>query len=132
MAGTPYRHTPEAIPLNTLSTPESAASSPMDPLGPAAPPCFFWSVCSQRAALEKAGRSVCRRCAAKLRGTEYPLRSPCAEPLYFTGRSAAEALDMLEHQPRPARRTHNFINPYTSPPEPDLPSTQSKMNGGDL
>ena len=27
---------------------------------------------------------------------EYPLRGPCAEPLYFTGRTAAEALDMLE------------------------------------
>ena len=116
----------------TPPTPELSASSPADSPAPAPPPCFFWSVCSQRAALEKAGRSVCRRCAAKLRGTEYPLRSPCAEPLYFTGRSAAEALDMLEHQPRPARRTHNFINPYTSSPEPDFQSTQSEMNGGDL
>ena len=61
-----------------------------------APPCFFWSICAQRAVLEKAGRSVCRRCAARLRGMEYPLRGPCAEPLYFTGRTAAEALDMLE------------------------------------
>jgi hypothetical protein len=80
----------------TLSTPESAASSPHDPPGPAAPPCFFWSVCAQRAVLEKTGRSVCRRCAAALCGTEYPLRDPCAEPIYFTGRAAAEALDMLD------------------------------------
>jgi hypothetical protein len=61
-----------------------------------APPCFFWPCCTQRAALEKAGRSVCRVCAGRLRGIEYPLRGPCAEPLYFTGRVAAEALDMLE------------------------------------
>jgi hypothetical protein len=61
-----------------------------------APPCFFWPCCTQRAALEKAGRSLCRRCAAGLRGIEYPLRGPCDEPLYFTGRIAAEALDMIE------------------------------------
>jgi hypothetical protein len=67
-----------------------------------APPCFYWSRCAQRAALEKSGRSVCRRCAATLGGSEYPLRNPCAEPLYVTGRVAAEALDMLEDQP-PAR-----------------------------
>jgi hypothetical protein len=60
------------------------------------PPCFFWPGCPHPAALEKAGRSVCRRCAARLSGDEYPLRGPCAEPLYFTGRAAAEALDMLE------------------------------------
>jgi hypothetical protein len=61
-----------------------------------APPCYFWPFCAQRAALEKAGRSVCRRCAATLRGIEYPLRNPCIEPLYSSGRTAAEALDMLE------------------------------------
>jgi hypothetical protein len=64
-----------------------------------APPCFYWVCCRQRAALEKAGRSVCRRCSAMLRGTEYPLRNPCAESLYPSGRTAAEALDMLEEQP---------------------------------
>ena len=76
------------------STHASAASS--EGAGETAPPCYFWSFCAQRAVLEKAGRSVCRQCAAKLRGMEYPLRGPCAEPLYFTGRTAAEALDMLE------------------------------------
>ena len=61
-----------------------------------APPCFYWSHCRQRAALEKIGRSVCRRCAATLRGIEYPLRNPSAQPLYASARTAAEALDMLE------------------------------------
>jgi len=94
----------------TLSSPEPAALSPNDPPGPAAPPCFFWPVCSERASLEKAGRSVCRHCAAKLRGAEYPVRDPCAEPLYFTGRTAAEALDMLDDEPRPVREDHKFIS----------------------
>jgi hypothetical protein len=62
----------------------------------AAPPCFYWSRCRQRASIEKAGRSVCRRCSEALRGTEYPLRNPSAESLYANGRVAAEALDMLE------------------------------------
>jgi hypothetical protein len=65
----------------------------------AAPPCFYWTRCRRHAALEKAGRSVCHRCAATLRGTEYPLRNPCAEPLYRSDRIAAEALDMLEERP---------------------------------
>lgn len=65
----------------------------------AAPPCFYWMCCRQTAVLEKAGRSVCRRCSAALRGTEYPLRNPCAESLYASGRVVAEALDMLEEQP---------------------------------
>ena len=60
------------------------------------PPCFFWNLCSARATVEKAGRSVCLGCAARLRGVEYPLRRPSLEPLYLTGRAAAEALDMLE------------------------------------
>jgi hypothetical protein len=77
----------------SLVAPTSTASAGADQT---APPCFFWARCGQRATLEKSGRSVCRRCAATLRGTEYPLRGPCTEPLYFTGRVAAEALDMLE------------------------------------
>jgi hypothetical protein len=64
------------------------------------PPCFYWATCRQRAALEKAGRSVCRRCSASLRGAEYPLRNPCPEPMYKSDRVAAEALDMLETAPR--------------------------------
>lgn len=61
-----------------------------------APPCFFSKVCLQRSAVEKAGRSVCLGCAARLRGMEYPLRAPSIEPLYITGHSASEALDMVE------------------------------------
>jgi len=60
-------------------------------------PCFFWNLCERRAALEKAGRSVCRGCAGRLRGREYPLRSASADALYLTGRAAAEALDMVEN-----------------------------------
>lgn len=62
----------------------------------AAPPCFFWGLCGERAAFEKAGRSVCHGCAARLRGIEYPLRGPSREPIYLTGRAVAEALDMVE------------------------------------
>ena len=57
---------------------------------------FFRALCRQRSAMEKAGRSVCHRCARHLRGVEYPLRGPDLQPLYLTGRTAAEALDMLD------------------------------------
>jgi len=63
------------------------------------PPCFFWKACSARAALDKAGRSVCRRCASRLRGAEYPLRAPSAQPIYLTSHAAAESLDMVELDP---------------------------------
>ena len=59
-------------------------------------PCFFWNLCARRAAIEKAGRAVCRACAGRLRGREYPLRGACRESLYLTGRAAAEQLDMVE------------------------------------
>jgi hypothetical protein len=59
-------------------------------------PCFFSHLCKAPAALEKAGRAVCRTCAGRLRGREYPLRGQSEAPLYLTGRAAAEALDMLE------------------------------------
>ncbi|HZP33934.1 MAG TPA: hypothetical protein VFB23_11300 [Candidatus Acidoferrales bacterium] len=62
----------------------------------ASTPCFFWNLCETRAALEKAGRSVCHACAGRLRGREYPLRGESQAPLYLTGRAAAEALDMVE------------------------------------
>ena len=71
----------------------------------AAPPCFFAGVCRQRAAVEKAGRSVCHQCAGtRLRGIEYPLRDAASEPLYLTGRAASEALDMVEDISQRARR----------------------------
>ena len=59
-------------------------------------PCFFWHVCQRHSAIEKAGRSVCRSCAGRLRGREYPVRAASREALYLTGRNAAEAMDMLE------------------------------------
>lgn len=62
----------------------------------ASKPCFFWNLCERRATLEKGGRSVCSSCAGRLRGREYPLRMASEESLYLTGRSAAEALDMVE------------------------------------
>ncbi len=60
------------------------------------PPCFNWRLCRRRAELEKGGRSVCRPCAAKMRGQDYPLRQASGEPLYPSGRHAAHALDMIE------------------------------------
>jgi hypothetical protein len=74
----------------------AAASTPLTQQETAAPPCFFSRVCLRRAAIEKAGRSVCRGCAARVRGVEYPLRDPSLQPLYLTGRDACEALDMIE------------------------------------
>lgn len=76
--------------------PEAPAAVETCPEGVARPPCFFSALCGRRAEFEKAGRSVCRHCAAALRGNTYPLRPPTLEPLYFTGREAAEALDMVE------------------------------------
>src|SRR5581483_468366 len=46
----------------------------------ASTPCFFWNLCETRAALEKAGRSVCHACAGRLRGREYPLRGESQAP----------------------------------------------------
>jgi hypothetical protein len=81
-----------------------------------APPCFNWTACGQPATVEKAGRSVCRSCAAALRGTEYPLRKPTPEFLYASGRLAAEALDMLEQQPEPgAARLDRAETPSDDP-----------------
>jgi len=86
--------------FRVLPTRERAEpSQPPPPLAhqeATAPPCFFSQVCLRRAAIEKAGRSVCRGCAARLRGVEYPLRDPSLQPLYLTGRDASEALDMIE------------------------------------
>jgi hypothetical protein len=59
-------------------------------------PCFFSNLCSRPAAVEKAGRSVCFDCAARFNAREYPLRVGSIQPLYLTGRAAAEALGMLE------------------------------------
>lgn len=75
----------------------------------ATPPCFHWAACGQRAAIEKAGRSVCRRCATALRGAEYPLRYPSPESLYASDRLAAEALDMIEERPEPDLGAAQFV-----------------------
>jgi hypothetical protein len=60
------------------------------------PPCYFWNVCTQRAATEKAGRAVCSACANNLNGFEYPLRSPSRSPLYKSGRDVAEAMNIID------------------------------------
>jgi hypothetical protein len=102
---------PEIVPLAESTTQKTMAASgePLSvrprPHDIAAPPCFFASVCRQRAAVEKAGRSVCHGCAGtRLRGLEYPLRNAVSEPLYVTGRAASEALDMVEDISQRARR----------------------------
>jgi hypothetical protein len=71
-----------------------SARSHAAPQAFAAPPCFFSNLCLRRATIEKAGRSVCVGCSTRLRGVEFPLRPPSLQPLYLTGRAAAEALDM--------------------------------------
>ena len=76
----------------------AAGSSPT--AAPSAPPCFNWTACRRQAVVEKAGRSVCHRCAGALNGIEYPLRHASAEFLYADGRQAAEALDMIETLPQ--------------------------------
>src|SRR5262249_3241619 len=83
---------------------ESAISSLVPDIveGIVPPPCFFWSVGGTNATMEKVGRSVCRSCADRLRGYEYPLRRPSDEPLYANFLGAAEALDMVEPAPRAA------------------------------
>jgi hypothetical protein len=65
-----------------------------NPIAP--PPCYFWNICGQRAAIEKTGRSVCRHCSENMRGAEYPLRGPSLQPLYLTGRAVAEAMNIFE------------------------------------
>ena len=80
--------------LPARESPEPASASAHD--GIAAPPCFFSQVCLRRSAIEKAGRSVCRGCAERLRGVEYPLRDPSLQPIYLTGRTICEDLDMVE------------------------------------
>ena len=73
------------------------------PTGPS--PCFYWRCCRNLAELEKAGKAVCRACAGRVRGREYPLRSPSRDPLYPALRDAADALDMQE----PRRRKRDPI-----------------------
>ena len=95
----------QSAPLELVKPSAQSLAERRNPPHPAAPPCFFARVCQQRAALEKAGRSVCRRCAeTRLRGSEYPLRNSASEPIYMTGRSASEALDMEEEMSQRARR----------------------------
>lgn len=92
-------------PPETSSQNTERQAKAMNEWNRSSPPCFFSRLCRQRAAIEKAGRSVCQQCAqTRLRGLEYPLRGASAEPLYFTGRAASEALDMVEDISRRARR----------------------------
>ncbi len=68
------------------------------------PPCFNFALCGQRAAIEKCGRAVCSRCAARLSGREYPLRPPSKRGIYRSTIEAVEALDMYEpRRPHGAR-----------------------------
>jgi hypothetical protein len=63
-------------------------------------PCFYFSSCRRNADLEKNGKSLCRSCAGRLKGREYPLRPPARQPLYEDAREAAEALDMISPRRR--------------------------------
>lgn len=55
--------------------------SPVPNLSKLPPPCFHWRKCGEQASLEKQGKSLCRQCAARYPGTEYPLRSGRQSPL---------------------------------------------------
>ncbi len=61
-------------------------------------PCFYWKSCRRYAAAEKQGKSVCRKCAERLKGIPYPLRAPSRAPLYLTDWELARDLDMLEER----------------------------------
>jgi hypothetical protein len=67
--------------------------------GTLAPPCFNFALCKERAAVEKRGRAVCRRCAAALTGREYPLRAPSKRNIY---RSVIEAVEAKSPTAPPA------------------------------
>jgi len=75
--------------------------------GASAPPCFYFYACRRHAALEKNGKSLCRACAAHAHGREYPLRTPCREPLYLSDREVATALGMIA-PPRRRMRAQRY------------------------
>ena len=87
------------MPTVSRATVRGIGAGPSQTAPFSAPPCFNWTACGRQAAVEKAGRSVCRPCAGTLSGTEYPLRHPSAELLYADDRQAAKALDMIEALP---------------------------------
>ncbi len=62
-------------------------------------PCFYWDSCRRAAEIEKNGKSVCRPCAARLKGVPYPLRGPSSLVSYERwprDDGLAEQLDMQE------------------------------------
>gem|GEM_PF-6965706 len=44
-----------------------------EPISP--PPCFYHAICNGIAVVDKGGKSLCRTCADKTKGQEFPLRS---------------------------------------------------------
>lgn len=77
-----------------------------------APACFYFRICRNRAGVEKNGKTMCRACAARHPGREFPLRPPSRAPLYGNDRELAVAMDLrpprrvgsaLHHLPAPAR-----------------------------
>lgn len=57
-------------------------------------PCFFQQECGGTAEIEKQGKAVCRPCAVRIKGAEYPLRAPSREPLYPVPEELARQLGM--------------------------------------
>jgi hypothetical protein len=80
---------------NDVSAAPTPGAEPQDRIA-LPPPCFNFALCGARAAVEKRGRAVCRRCAAQLAGREYPLRAPSKKNIYRSVIEAVEALDMYE------------------------------------
>lgn len=76
--------------------PASAEFPPRhEPLSPERP-CFFHQQCRRQAQLEKQGKALCRACADKVNGIEYPLRTPSRDPLYWDSDELALQLGMRE------------------------------------
>lgn len=88
---------PTAMQPDPLEAPASATEESDAP-----PPCFHWRTCGRTSATEKAGRSLCAPCATQYKGREYPVRPHSESPLHIAGQDCAAALDMLDHEDRPA------------------------------
>lgn len=47
-----------------------------EPLATEPAPCFYFDSCGQISSVCKNGKSLCRKCADRVSGVEYPLRVP--------------------------------------------------------
>jgi hypothetical protein len=70
--------------------------------------CFRLSKgCASVAAVEKQGKTLCRVCAATLKGQEFPLRPPTRTPLYSSASELCRDLG-IRRTGRPESRPANL------------------------